>query len=49
MTIEIYADAVSQDPTEVHEWVGTLGDFMRAQGVAFEGRRAHPSAMTGVD
>ena len=44
MTIEIYADAVSQDPTEVHEWVGTLGDFMRAQGVAFEGRQEQPIA-----
>lgn len=44
MTIEIYADAVSQDPTEVHEWVGTLGDFMRAQGVAFEGCKEQPIA-----
>lgn len=44
MTIEIYADAVSQDPTEVHDWVGTLGDFMRAQGVAFEGRQEQPIA-----
>ena len=44
MTIEIYADAVSQDPTEVHGWVGPLGDFMRAQGVAFEGRQEQPIA-----
>lgn len=44
MTIEIYADAVSQDPIEVHEWVGTLGGFMHAQGVAFEGRQEQPIA-----
>ena len=44
MTIEIYADAVSQDPTEVHGWVGTLGDFLRAQGIVFEGRNDQPIA-----
>lgn len=44
MTIEIYADAVSQEPLESHEWAGTLGDFLRLQGIEFEGRKEQPIA-----
>lgn len=36
MTIEVFADAVSSTPSERFDWSGTIGDFVRGEGVDFD-------------
>lgn len=42
MTIEIYRDLLTDSPGEVHEWEGTISEFLDSQGCAHNARKDQP-------
>ena len=42
MTIEVYASLVAEEADEIHDWNGTVGAFMAANGIDFKARIEQP-------